>query len=1772
MEEEFVETSDPEEIGLYYVWRKAGDGKRVLDTVRAPLGNTSKRVKLSLIENSQKSRSLDGYISDEDDDLLLGSDASQDPLLIQAASPPPETEALGLTDPMTPATSIFSLRRSQSSPSHSPLNSQDPLRIFSQRPKHPFLENNLELPEQSLNDSLECDLPLPAVSTSPSSSGQPTEDDLVRFSPSSLSPLSSPTSSPSSPQGVPQSQLMGGNSSPPQDVMDLPEARDNQSQESPPPADDVPLIDLPMPRYALRQRTKRQQNPYRYDKAEYENTVGHVPEAIVKHRSPRRDGHHRIRRDQYEEDDESQDLACQDSDGDEQDDPLTCLERTGSLRAHHVTDSILPELSESDEEERKQKNPLRKKRREEDRKRKKEEAKAAAEEVRRREKKVIHSFPLDRDLSNERDRPAPVSSVKQQCDAAPCLSHRTRVSSFENNDLATSPLISRYSSSLRDHSLHSPIAMTSPLSYSPSSQPRRSRSTTLPLASDSPNTYDTPIVIGSDRENDSIPLIASSIANDVSSDSEDDKPSPRPSLRTNSARRTRSPTLDSDVSELESAAAKKERRRLRTLQRMYPKFMLSALDKEAEKNRRQQRLRDASAPPEPELAPGHAKKTLRKGKALAEIKGDSETSEDEDVDTGRSVSRNHSLSPTSVKSPSEVQTPLVRHSHPPNLFNTPSTSSSPRYPSHIRSVKDYGDVVNDHTDVIDIPDDSSESSSSSSSEIDALEINSYVHGKISTADAPSQPRHESLIDYMLAKDCRIGRKQRSDEGKTKGKGKERGGGRKKHNDGGVDGKSARHRKVGQNYKQTCLTFDNHRTRHSESSAGSRRPVSSNREQRFTSRSYSPEPGDGYQSSSRFPSRQPPHAPQEPIKLTLTETDKKKKCQKQKDKERRERAKTNDRWTFAGNGISIDTGRRREIVTFEGGNSGETGDLQSNKHSRRRRKDRKNVSATDLVNEDFRNAIASVPNVPKPRPQHHSALETAYREVKAVEEAADIKAHPRDLPFEMTKVHSPEHDHTKPLNSGMGTFARTAYIGKGLLSQLVGRLSRDDLLTPSYSARGFTIDSQTTSADLQAMLPGICNGALDSLNDLPDDDDDDDLRSRDWEYLLRGVCWAISHHTPEGKVDTDKEALQSCIREESVKMVSRLQDATVDLAMLNLCWFAAEILLQASFPPTSPSVLNAMKLLAKHAFRFDVPKLVSHIRNNTQLTNSSPLSQRVAELWVCLIYVIPGETFWKIVEDILQHEIGGRHGFEASETIWSNLFGFCALAQFTHYGVSGSTSQLPPAWNLVSLALKQVRLGADDGKDRHLLSGALRTRDQYIRWLVIRCFLLATSWKWSLDSSAGMTMFNQLLEIFRSRNFANLIGEKAEFPSFLYAHDWEGCRKYNGKQDTAFVLCLKLIFQTARGTENEGQSGRVVNSKIKKLLSLVTPQSALAVSKDKEPTSTELSMLYNRVAAVSLAIYLDRSTSASRLSAARKYINFQQADVDTRTAFIRCLMRLSTLMGVSGISMTEIFAWFGDIGDVLAQEIKDKDNSFENAVVCAGCLLNSMGKTVLSFGEVKKYPDPGFLVPLNNLFQAIIAANNDAATSQLTALFHVFFSERAKIVPPPARPILPMPETEESQESQYEVEQWDLNDPQFLAAFKDEPAPSEDYTAKDSELFAGGKLGAIRWFFFRQLKVYVQKENLIERLVTRVEECVDIWLGCVDIVLRCGEKSKGWLPTLTQGKEIWTSIKDVRVKRRIKIRFMYTVLKLAPKAYLVRLPLHYFISLSSTYLNHHCDHG
>jgi hypothetical protein len=77
-------------------------------------------------------------------------------------------------------------------------------------------------------------------------------------------------------------------------------------------------------------------------------------------------------------------------------------------------------------------------------------------------------------------------------------------------------------------------------------------------------------------------------------------------------------------------------------------------------------------------------------------------------------------------------------------------------------------------------------------------------------------------------------------------------------------------------------------------------------------------------------------------------------------------------------------------------------------------------------------------------------------------------------------------------------------------------------------------------------------------------------------------------------------------------------------------------------------------------------------------------------------------------------------------------------------------------------------------DNGLSSRSLCHREIYIRLIVSRCLIPNQRWSWRLDpddeSDASAVLLRRIVEIFKSRKFADLRGEIAGFAAFVQEND------------------------------------------------------------------------------------------------------------------------------------------------------------------------------------------------------------------------------------------------------------------------------------------------------------------------------------------------------------------------------------------------------------------
>jgi hypothetical protein len=244
-----------------------------------------------------------------------------------------------------------------------------------------------------------------------------------------------------------------------------------------------------------------------------------------------------------------------------------------------------------------------------------------------------------------------------------------------------------------------------------------------------------------------------------------------------------------------------------------------------------------------------------------------------------------------------------------------------------------------------------------------------------------------------------------------------------------------------------------------------------------------------------------------------------------------------------------------------------------------------------------------------------------------------------------------------------------------------------------------------------------------------------------------------------------------------------------------------------------------------------------------------------------------------------------------------------------------------SWELALLALDYIRLVTDPQIDSGLSTRSLRRRDAYIRMVVSRCLILHQRWRWRLDDDTSATLLRRLVEIFKSRKFADLRGEIAGFPVFVQENDARLLAEH-ASADSAFTIFLKLIFAAAEQMRPSLREDEYLG-RTKKLLSLVTPVGSVQLSALRSPFDEQLSMLYNRFSSLALAIRILPSPENMlyRLSLAHRYIDFGRSVAATRSVCIRAANFLALQALDMVLPVGPALDWTSEMAQVLIAEFR-----------------------------------------------------------------------------------------------------------------------------------------------------------------------------------------------------------------------------------------------------------
>jgi hypothetical protein len=482
-----------------------------------------------------------------------------------------------------------------------------------------------------------------------------------------------------------------------------------------------------------------------------------------------------------------------------------------------------------------------------------------------------------------------------------------------------------------------------------------------------------------------------------------------------------------------------------------------------------------------------------------------------------------------------------------------------------------------------------------------------------------------------------------------------------------------------------------------------------------------------------------------------------------------------------------------------------------------------------------------------------------------------------------------------------------------------------------------------------------------------------------------------------------------------------------------------------------------------------------------------------ELWVALIHTTlllssdPNTekeactTFWRCVERSL--ETTARvfpSTVHESEYGWSTIFGLGAISQIDVRGQShGNSIRLQAHWPLVCKCMSRIQLAPNPEADKRLSRHVLHDRDIYVGILFTRCHALVAKWGWSLVDSD--ILFAVLREALRHRNFENLIHESSDFPQFIVAKGLTLLDSYNSF-DSIQTVAIKLIVGRAKS------SLQGIKSAVKGLSSFAsTNASATIFTKEKPPIRKELSRVFNRFTISFVMLHVDHNVQRARsiINNAKRFVDFRNADFESRKASIRASMAFGLLLRYHDLPMGEVVRWMDEMGGTIMDNYRALGRNvvkkeLEQITVLCGMLLGCSRSIAVDRGfagddesEDVKYPTsslcltgssvqlrcaftyfaPDFLAKVFKTHELL-----DLLSQDILAYLEAWLDQRERLIPPPSVPQFhnDAPLLQAESQEDYGFDPIDFNDPLLNAALQGDTETGAStstgkYTSADKDL-------------------------------------------------------------------------------------------------------------------------
>ena len=509
-----------------------------------------------------------------------------------------------------------------------------------------------------------------------------------------------------------------------------------------------------------------------------------------------------------------------------------------------------------------------------------------------------------------------------------------------------------------------------------------------------------------------------------------------------------------------------------------------------------------------------------------------------------------------------------------------------------------------------------------------------------------------------------------------------------------------------------------------------------------------------------------------------------------------------------------------------------------------------------------------------------------------------------------------------------------------LAQLIDLVESGNVSHPEqidYYFMDLHLNKDFTGDQLYHYLPKVFNSVFDWIVAFDKGSLSAIDRGKDVQRVFDWLVCFLAH-------SADADIFFDSLVDQALAFVVRLEDDARERAeharrraeptvhLLAALWFCVELATVACFHPSlrdKNQHVEANAIFVRAATTRLVMQLLGFgfertmeplLRKNKHLDPSKPAAKAI-ECWICLIHTLETikaasviaspQSFdiWTIVVDHWQVVAEGvQYGLHRGELIWRSIFGLCAISQFSSRGISSRKANLEVSSSAVMAALEQLEL--NDSKTGSLNPLTAATRDALVRVLLNRCNEIHQRSILSREQTKPIVRY--FMEIFRLRDYSNLIDEEPQFPRFIEEGDRIAAVTASTKGDSTFAVLLQFCLRVW-----EGASPAEVH-----WLASTAPIIPLRWNKDQVPSHSEQSKYINRISTCIVVIWLlpGAEDLGRMLAKARSYLNWVNVHPKLRMLVIRALM----LIGANGkrmsLSLDKLFEWADEMVCTLLEEV------------------------------------------------------------------------------------------------------------------------------------------------------------------------------------------------------------------------------------------------------------